>query len=143
MDDTIRFGLRRLLSMRLSAPMRFGLAFAVADIAIVIQLAFSAVFGSKLPLTLFLPAVIVSAAAGGFGPGILTTALSCAFTAGYAWMKHSNSQILSDPADIFELILLAGIGAVISAGVEAWRMESSRTAEHEEQLKVTWANVDD
>jgi PAS domain S-box-containing protein len=143
MHNSNRFGLRKILSIRLSAPMRLGLAIAVAAIAILLQLAFSAVWGSKLPLTLFLPAVIVSAAAGGFGPGILTTALSCAFAAGYSWMKRPDPGILSDPTDIFELILLAGIGIVFSAIVEAWRKESLLVAQHEEHLKATWTNVDD
>src|SRR6476660_6904300 len=124
MHDRNRFGLRKILSIHLSAPVRYGLATAVAAIAIVLQVGFSAVWTSKLPLILFLPAIIVSAGAGGFGPGVLTTALSCAFTAGYAW-KRPDLEILRDAADIFELILLAGIGTVLSAVVEAWRMESS------------------
>src|SRR5690242_13449777 len=124
MYDSNRFGLRKILSIRLSAPVRFGVAIAVTAVAIALQLAFTALLGSKLPRALFLPAVIVSAAAGGFGPGILTIALSSAFTAGYTWMKRPESLILSDSADIFELILLAGIGIAFSAILEGWRSES-------------------
>ena len=90
MHDSNRSGLRKILLIRFSATVRFGVAIAVAAIAIVLQLAFSTVWVSRLPLTVFLPAVIVSAAAGGFGPGILTTTLSCVFTAGYSWMKRPD-----------------------------------------------------
>jgi len=143
MYDLNRFGLRKILSIRLSTPVRFGMAIAVTVVAIALQLAFTALMGSKLPRTLFLPAVIVSAAAGGFGPGILTTALSGAFTAGYAWMKRPDSMILSDPADIFELILLAFIGIAFSAIVEGWRSESLQVAQHQDLLEAIWTNVDD
>jgi PAS domain S-box-containing protein len=109
------------------------LAIGLAAVAIALQLALFAVLGPKLPLTLFfIPAVIVSAGVGGFNPGILTTALGCAFTAGYLGLDYP-----------VELILLAVTGIAFSAVSEAWRMESSRSVEYEERLKATCSNVDD
>jgi PAS domain S-box-containing protein len=142
MDKSFGLGLRKVQSIHVFGPLRFGLAVGLAGFVVVLQVAFNALWGSKLPLTLFLPAVIVSAGVGGFGPGILTTVLGCAFSTGYFWTRP-NLEILNDPADILELILFAGIGTLFSFVIEAWRVESIRSADCEDRLKKTWSNVDD
>jgi PAS domain S-box-containing protein len=141
MNKSFGSGLRKVQSIRISGPLRFVLAVGIAAFAILLQVAFNTVLGSKIPLTLFLPAVIVSAGVGGFVPGILTTVLGCAFSAGYFWMAGPNLEILR--TDILELVLFAGIGILLSFVIEAWRAETFRATQCEERLKATWSNVDD
>jgi PAS domain S-box-containing protein len=113
----------------------------LAPFPILLQVAFNAVLGLKLPLTLFVPAVIVSAGVGGFVPGILTTLLGCAFSAAYFGMTGTNLETLSP--EMLELVLFAGTGTLFSFVMGAWRAEASRATDCEQRLKATWSNVDD
>ena len=65
---------RRINTAR--APIRFGAAAAIAALAILLRFLFVAAFGPQAPFITFYPAVMVSALLLGFGPGLLTLALS-------------------------------------------------------------------
>jgi PAS domain S-box-containing protein len=74
----------------------------------------SPLWGDSLPYLTFVPAIVLSAWAGGFWPGIVTTALGAVF-ATYFWLAPFYSFQLSTVADLISLLFFAAIGALISA----------------------------
>ena len=99
---------------------RYGMAVAAAAAAASLRLALDPVWGVKLPLIVFFPAVAVSAWFGGFWPGLLTTVLSAA-VAEYFWMPPFRSFALSEWSDVLGLLVFVAVGAVISGLNEAWQ----------------------
>jgi PAS domain S-box-containing protein len=95
-------------------PVRYGVAVAAAVAAAAARGMLSGLWGDALPYLTFVPAVVLSAWAGGFWPGIVTTALGAAF-ATYFWLAPFNSFQVSTVADLIGLTFFAGIGALISA----------------------------
>jgi len=56
---------------------RYGLAVAAVSAAVLLRVGLSGTLGSgSLPYVAFLPAVMLAALWGGFGPGLLATGLS-------------------------------------------------------------------
>ena len=68
-------GFRHWLFLRGDA-MRYALAPAAVAIVFLARLALTPVVGDASPYLLFTPAVLVASGLGGFGPGLLATALS-------------------------------------------------------------------
>jgi len=127
---------------RLFTPTRYGIAVLAAALAVLLRAALDPVWGAKLPLITFFPAIMVSAWLGGFGPGLLTTLLTAA-AAEYFWMEAVSFSTVGDFADLVGLLVFVGIGAVISALNEAWRRSATAVAESEKRLKVTLASIGD
>jgi K+-sensing histidine kinase KdpD len=61
--------------MRLSIE-RYAISVLLVLLAVILEVAASPIFHGRAPLTLFTIAVLLSAAYGGLGPGLLATALS-------------------------------------------------------------------
>jgi PAS domain S-box-containing protein len=133
----------RILSIGFSGPVSYGVAIAATAVVVVLQFALSSILSSKIPALLFIPATIVSAVVGGLGPGILTTALCCAFFAGYLWMTQSGILMLEDPLAVGELLAFAGIGWALSALIDAGRRGMQRLEQSEEQNRVISFGVGD
>ena len=83
---------------------------------------------------------MISAWLGGFGPGLVTTALS-AITAFYFWLVPVRSFWISEPADWLGLAVFVSVGVVISAMNEVWRRGLLALAESEQRLSVTLASI--
>ena len=56
--------------------LRYAIAIAAVALAFAARSALAPVLGDQAPYLFFVPAVLLAAGAGGFGPGILATALS-------------------------------------------------------------------
>jgi len=56
--------------------LRYGIAPAAVAVALVIRALFEPILRDQTPFLFFVPAVLVAAGVGGFGPGLLATALS-------------------------------------------------------------------
>jgi len=121
---------------------RYGIAVLLAGFAVAARLALEPLWGLKLPLITFYPAIMVSAWLGGLGPGISTTLL-CAVAADYFWMSPAYSFAISEVGDAVALILFVGIGAVISALNEAWRRTTAAAAASSERLRTTLTSIGD
>jgi PAS domain S-box-containing protein len=121
---------------------RYAIGGLMAVLSVAARLALEPLWGLKLPLIMFYPAVMVSAWLGGFGPG-MTTTLLCAVAADYFWMPPPHSFAVSDTGDIVALVLFVGIGGVISALNEAWRRAVAATAAASERLAITLTSIGD
>jgi PAS domain S-box-containing protein len=112
---------------RLTHPAsRYGVAVAVAGLAVFVRLSLDPVWDSKLPFITAYPALMVSAWLGGFGPGVVTTVLSAA-AAAYLWMPPGAWPV-GDAGDLLALLVFVTTGVVISGLNEAWRRTGARLA---------------
>jgi PAS domain S-box-containing protein len=96
------------------APVRYAVAVAAALAAGALRGGLSALWGEDLPFLTLFPAVVLSAWAGGFWPGMLTTVLG-AMLATYFWLPPFYSFRLSSVADVVGLLIFVAIGGLISA----------------------------
>lgn len=92
--------------LRVSRPAlyRYGFAFLVTAIAIVIRVPLSPLVGTDVPFILFFPTVTLCAWYGGFGPGLLATILS-ALAATFLYIEPFHSLSLTNPRDLTPLVL--------------------------------------
>jgi PAS domain S-box-containing protein len=95
-------------------PVRYAIAVGAALAAGVVRGVLSGVWGDALPFLTFIPAMVLSAWAGGFWPGMLTTVLG-ATLADYFWLTPFYSFRVSSLAEAVGLLFFLGIGALISA----------------------------
>lgn len=83
---------------------RYGVAVLLTAIAIAVRLRLTSVLGTDVPFILFFPTVTLCAWYGGFGPGLVATALS-ALAALFLYIEPLHSLSLSNPRDIIPLAL--------------------------------------
>jgi PAS domain S-box-containing protein len=123
---------------RLSLLTRYSIALATVGIAVASRIALDPLWGEKLRLLTFYPAIMVTAWLGGLGPGLTATLLAAAATVylAFSWQP-------TDVGDIVALVLFVAIGVVISGLNEAWRRASSRLTEAAEELRITVASIGD
>src|SRR5262245_38733246 len=101
-----------------STPVRYALAVAVAFAAAALRGLLSTVWGDASPFLLFVPAIVLSAWAGGFGPGIVTTVLG-ALLASFFWLPPVYSFRLATWSELIGLAIFVAIGATIGGISEA------------------------
>src|SRR5262245_13166400 len=84
------------------------------------RLALEGVWDRRFPyITLFL-AVVLSAWAGGVGPGVFATLLSAASVA-YFWLAPTGSLAVGDWWELLGLVIFVVVGLLMSVLNEAWR----------------------
>jgi PAS domain S-box-containing protein len=110
----------------LDRPAWLGYAVAVGCLVLALALRFSLtpILGVHMPTLTFFPAIVVSAWFGGFGPGLLTTALSCVIVQ-YLFVEPIGRLAISDGASGIGLALFFGFGA-LTAFLTAVPRESER-----------------
>jgi PAS domain S-box-containing protein len=86
----------------------------------------SPILGVQLPTLTFFPAIVVSAWFGGFGPGLLTTALSCVMVL-YLFVEPIGRLAIPDGASGIGLALFFGFGALTSFLTAALRKSERRS----------------
>jgi PAS domain S-box-containing protein len=96
----------------------YAVAILSATISVLARMAMDPVWGFKLPLLTFFPAVAFAAWFGGLRPGILTTLL-CAVAGAYYWFPPAHSLRGKESADLVGLALFVSIGALLSVLSEA------------------------
>ena len=120
----------------------YGVAVASVAIAFVLRMLTAPFLLEHAPLLAFVAAILVSAAYGGLGPGLLATALSV-FAAG-RFYAPLNSFRVDDSADAANLALFAGVGVLTSLLCEKlhrYRANAARQAGLLEQVHdaiITW-----
>ena len=95
------------------APARYAVAVAAVLVAAAVRSALSPIWNDRVPFLTFIPAVVLSAWAGGLGPGIVATILG-AVVANYLWLPPYYSLGVSSAADAIALLFFATIGVLIS-----------------------------
>lgn len=91
----------------LSRPTRYAIALAAAAGGLLIRLALEPVWGAELPYITLFPAIMVSAWAGGLGPGLLTTFLA-AVGAAYFWVPPLRSLWVTEFGEFLGLSVFVG-----------------------------------
>jgi PAS domain S-box-containing protein len=99
-------------------PWRYLLAVAAVAVAAAFQLGFPALFAG--PFILYYPAVALSAAVGGLGPGLLATGLVLPL-ASYLVLEPVGSFVVDEVRDIVSLGVFAFMGVVFSVFAARFR----------------------
>jgi PAS domain S-box-containing protein len=95
-----------------SLAARYVIALVAFGAAALLRYVLGDSLGARVPYLQFVPAVMVAAWYGGFGPGVLCTAVS-ALDSMYFLLPPSGLAV-GDPADVLALGLFIAIGVVIS-----------------------------
>src|SRR5215470_4451205 len=95
-------------------PVRYAIAVGVALAAAAVRGALTALWGDDLPYLTFVPAIVLSAWAGGFWPGVVTTVCGVVL-ANYFWLPPYHSLRVTTVADAVGLLFFGSIGLLISA----------------------------
>ncbi|MGH7305187.1 MAG: PAS domain-containing protein, partial [Candidatus Rokuibacteriota bacterium] len=95
-------------------PVRYAIAVTAAPAAAAVRALMSSLWGADLPFLTFFPAIVLSAWAGGFWPGIVTTMLGAGLVS-YFWLAPFLSFGVASVADLIGLLVFIAIGVLISA----------------------------
>jgi len=98
-------------------------------------------FGSHLPLYLFLFAVIVAAWVGGLRPGLFATVLGLA--AGFYWFVERDGWSITRDADRWRIMAFVASGVLISWFADAMHGSRRLALRRQEMLRVTLASIGD
>ena len=119
--------------MRLGWALRYGVAVVAVLAMFSLRLALTAWIGPGLPHYItFYPAVMAVALLGGFGPGLLATALT-AFVAGYWILPPVRQFAIESPVDRLSLVIFAGMGLFMSAVAELYRRNRLKAAAYDRE----------
>ena len=120
---------------RRPAWLRYGVALVLALVALLLRILMLRELGIAAPFITFFPAVLLSAWYGGFGPGLLTTALS-AFLAVYYFVPPLYSPAIDTATDTWGLVRFI-VGSVLITGM----MRALVQVEERERASQRWAAV--
>jgi two-component system sensor kinase FixL len=110
--------------VRPSLVVGYGGALALSLVAIAARFALSPIFQDRPFFLLFMPAVLVAAAAWGPGPALMTTGLTLA-----GGVYISGLTMLSHPADLTNAALFSILGPAIAYGGWRLRRQAERTSD--------------
>jgi len=117
------------------AYVRYALAVVVVGLGFLLRLPFSEEFGDRLPYVTLSPFVMLAAVLGGFGPGLLATALA-SLGADY-WILPPTGQFKVDQwADVLGLVLFACTGVFMSAMAGLYHETRERAAAYDRQQAI-------
>jgi PAS domain S-box-containing protein len=128
--------------LQLSSLTRYALAISVTVVSVAMRLALDPVWQARLPYITLFPGIMLSAWAGGAGPGIVTT-LTAAIAAAYFWVAPGRSWSIADSSEWLGLVVFVFVGLVVSALNEAWRQGVRSLVSSEESLDVTLGSIGD
>ena len=107
-------------ALRLSAPRsvleQYSIALIAIAVALAIRLALSEVLGGEASYLFFFPAILIASAFGGWGPGMVATAIGLSL----ALFLVTDARVLTD-ADVINAAVFTLVGAGAS-----WRGELLR-----------------
>ena len=101
---------------------RYAVAVAVVFASAAIRLAFLSAMGKEAPYLVFFPAVMFAAIYGGFGPGLLATAISAILT-DYFWIEPVNQFSKGRLSSQVSIVIF-----LLSGGMVSWVTDSMRRA---------------
>jgi two-component system sensor kinase FixL len=126
---------RRHLSPGLGSPQTYVVALAAVAATLTFRLALEPLVENAPLLILFVPALVVSSAWGGLGPGLLAIALSFAST--YAFYAWSPTEV----PELVDALAFGAIGLGIAFFGEALRRSRHEAAEQARDLLAGQAHL--
>jgi len=117
---------------------RYGGAVAAVAAALGVRLVLQPFIVADVPFLVFFAAVMVSAAWGGLGPGVLATGLSC-LAADYFFLEPKYEVFSGTLAQNLPLALFAVEGALVSGLAEWLRIALRRSEEDGDRLREEMA----
>jgi PAS domain S-box-containing protein len=123
------------LSLR-SRFARYGLAVLLVLGAVGLRWMLTPVLQDKGASLFIVPAVLLAAMLGGFGPGVAATALAT-FLLNYLLIPPSFSLRMQDSADIVRMAIFAGVGVTVSWLAERGRAAQRALALQKEALRIS------
>ena len=103
----------RMTHPRLSTLLHYGIALGLPATAEALKVLLSWYWVAPHWLIMFLPVVMVSAWAGGLGPGLVSSVASVLIVT-YFELPPKLSFRVEDAAELIGVVVLAGIGLVLS-----------------------------
>jgi PAS domain S-box-containing protein len=104
--------------LRRSPLTAYAVAVLCAALSVLVRVALDPVWGARLPLLTFFPAVAVAAWFGGLRPGLVATLL-CALAGAYYWFPLKQELRGKEYADLVALAVFVSIGVLLSVLHEA------------------------
>jgi len=124
---------------------RYGVAVAAALVALLLRLVLTPLLGEQSPFILFWPAIIASSLYGGFGPGLLATALTAVLGA-YFLLPPVYSVAIADPRIqlsvalfVVQGVVLSGLTGALRAARRRAEADLARRVQAEQRLRVQYA----
>ena len=129
-----------LAGFRERTPLGWTLRYGVAVVAVAAALGFREAvavwFGPGLPAYItFYPAVMVVALLGGFGPGLVATALA-GFAATYWILPPAGQMAIASPLDRLGLVIFATMGAFMTGVAELARRHRHKAAAYDREAAL-------
>ena len=125
----------RSSSLQHRRVLRYGVALAAVVAGFGLHVALTAWIGPGLATyTTFYPAVMVAALLGGFGPGLLATALTGLTTA--YWILPPAGLSIASPVDRAGLVLFTGMGLFMSTVAELYRRDRHKAAAYDQETAL-------
>ncbi|HMH49536.1 MAG TPA: PAS domain S-box protein [Candidatus Acidoferrum sp.] len=104
--------------LRRSPLTAYAVAVLSATLSVLVRVALDPVWGPRLPLITFFPAVAIAAWFGGLRPGLVTTLL-CALAGAFYWFPLKQDLRGKEFADLIALAVFVSIGVLLSVLNEA------------------------
>ena len=104
--------------LRRSPLTAYAVAVLCAALSVLVRVALDPVWGPRLPLLTFFPAVAIAAWFGGLRPGLVTTLL-CGLAGAYYWFPLKQDLRGKEFADLIALAVFVSIGVLLSVLNEA------------------------
>jgi len=111
-----------------SGPQKYGFAIAMEATATGLRFALEIALGPFPPFVMFVPAIILAAVLGGFGPGILATILSSTSVALFFWDSLKSFGPMAAREEV-GLVLFSIVGAGLSGLAALYRRHATRLVE--------------
>jgi PAS domain S-box-containing protein len=115
--------------------LRYGLAFVAVAATFGLRVVLTTWVGPGLPTYItFYPAVMVAALLGGFGPGLLATALAGLLVA--YWILPPEGFAIASPVERLGVVLFSGMGLFMSAVAELYRRNRLKAAAYDREMAL-------
>ena len=115
---------------------RYGLAVAATGVALGLRLAVTAWVGPGLPTYItFYPATMVAALLGGFGPGLLSTALA-GFAVVYWVLPPVGEFAIASPVERLGLVIFGTMGVFMSGTAVLYRRDRDKVAAYDREAAL-------
>ena len=117
------------------SALRYGLAAGAVGTGFLLRLGLTSLVGEGLPTYItFYPAVMVAGLLGGFGPGLVATALTGLVTA--CWILPPQGFVVADVRDLVGLGLFSFMGLSMSAVAELYRRTRVKAAAYDQEMAL-------
>jgi signal transduction histidine kinase len=123
-------------------PLAYAVAVVITVLAVLGRLSLDAAWGTTKPFMLFFPALMIVGRLGGFGPGVLATAMST-LAIDYFWTEPFGRFHLPEAKNLTSFVIFVASGVLVSAlngSLHASMRRARRLLETRETLLATVAH---